>query len=188
MHRLRVFHGSRFERACNRRFADLRLSLQSACLIRSATINIVSKHTGTVAGRVSHVTANWFRCRPRPDRGPWHWHPWRSPPGTQASRAFAPSSGPHRQTVTLTSRWKPREYGNPDGYDVGGDARWKRLSLSPFSFRSLICVSPPDVVIFSAGRSALRAWPRHPGKFFLYSRLTVPEHEGKISPYVYVNV
>lgn len=63
------------------------------CLIRCATINIVSKHRAGPG--IPHVSANWFRCRPRlartltltsfkvprafrvcptgPIVGPWHW-------------------------------------------------------------------------------------------------------------------
>lgn len=48
-------------------------------------------------GRVSHVTANWFRCRPRTGRGPWHWHPSRFPSGDRTSRVCphpSPIAGP----------------------------------------------------------------------------------------------
>lgn len=125
--------------------------------------------------------------------GPWHWHPSRFPPGT-ASRVLPP--GAHRRTVTLTSRWKSREYGN-----TGASPRWtrrwrrrrwwwfclpdwfvapvKRLSLSS-SFRSAI--SPPDVAVFSAGRPFARVWRRYPDEFFLLNPhvcVCVPEDEGK---------
>jgi len=74
--------------------------------------------------------------------------------------------GSHRRTVTLTPRWKPREYGNmglctsalphADGDDVGGGAGLampvKRLSLSS-SFRSSIRVFRHRTLLFFSATS-----------------------------------
>lgn len=65
------------------------------------------------------MTANWFRCRPGAERGPDTDIPRGSGCGiVRVARRL------HR-TMTLTSRWKPREYGNTGS-----------LSLSPLTNHS----------------------------------------------------
>lgn len=135
-------------------------ALQSACLIRSATINIVSKHRGQPCvprdcELVSLSPAAWPRTLTLTS--------FKDPSGGPGVPRL-PSPGSHRRTVTLTSRWKSREYGNTGGLCASVLTATtlvvmpgKRLSLSPFSSGSSIRVSPPDVVVFSASRPALRA-------------------------------
>lgn len=129
-------------------------------------------------GRVSHVTANWFRCRPRTRRGPWHWHPSRFPSGDRTSRVCphpSPIAGPWHwlRDGSLVNMVIPGSYAR---YPYWWRRRWwwlpvKRLSLSPFSRSSFLLSVSRHRMLPSfppAGRPALRAWLRHPGKFFYF--------------------